>query len=201
MSRLWVLLYSWGFKKWSKWSDHVDHFNVTFNLYNLSCIFIIFISCMKVTESEKFSGLMKFLASFVTVAIFCVVLVFCFFDSYCSFLHVSNGFLSLWPFVFLFWIFFSAPFLKLKLLLFYDSNMLYIGTVFMYGTFNKLGQEVSSSLCLLDAVPLHDLAVPVDADVPSPPWLGLSVQDGRVGDVVVLKHTLLKLTLRCKVFL
>lgn len=36
-------------------------------------------------------------------------------------------------------------------------------------TFNKLGQEVSSSLRLLDAVPLHDLAVPVDADVPSPP--------------------------------
>lgn len=118
MSRLWVLLYSWGFEKWSTWSDHVDHFNVTFNLYNLSCIFIIFISCMKVKESKKFSGLMKFLASFVTVAIFCVIL----------------GFLSVWPFVFLFWIFFFAPLLKLKFLLFYDreQHALHVHTVQAY---------------------------------------------------------------------
>lgn len=49
------------------------------------------------------------------------------------------------------------------------------------------------ALRLLDAVSLHDLAVPVDADVPGPARLGLSVQDGRVGDVVVLKHALFEL--------
>ena len=57
------------------------------------------------------------------------------------------------------------------------------------------------ALGLLDPVPLHDLAVPVDADVPGPARLGLSVQYGGVGDVVVLKHTLLELALRRKVFL
>lgn len=71
----------------------------------------------------------------------------------------------------------------------------------MCGTFNEFGQEVSCSLRLLDPVSLHDLAVPVDADVPSTSRLGLSVQDGRVGDVVVLKYTLLKLALRREVFL
>jgi len=60
---------------------------------------------------------------------------------------------------------------------------------------------VSSTLGLLDAVSLHDLSVPIDADVPGPPRLGLPVQDGRVGDVVVLKHTLLELALWCEVFL
>lgn len=68
-------------------------------------------------------------------------------------------------------------------------------------TFNEFGQEVSSSLGFLHPVPLHDLSVPVDADVPRPSWLGLSVQDGRVGHVVVLKHTLFELTLRREVFL
>ena len=71
----------------------------------------------------------------------------------------------------------------------------------IYFTFNEFGQEVRSSLGLLDTVSLHDLSIPVDADVPRPPRLGLSVQDGRVGHIVVLKHTLLKLTLRCEVFL
>lgn len=71
----------------------------------------------------------------------------------------------------------------------------------MCHTFNEFGQEVSSSLGLLDPIPLHDLSVPVDADVPRPARLGLSVQDGRVGHVVVLKHTLLKLALRREVFL
>lgn len=74
-------------------------------------------------------------------------------------------------------------------------------SILFCSTFNEFGQEVRGSLCLLDTVPLHDLSVPVDADVPGPPRLGLSVQDGRVGDVVVLKHTLLKLTLRREVFL
>lgn len=73
--------------------------------------------------------------------------------------------------------------------------------VFICSTFNEFGQEVRSSLRLLDTVPFHDLSVSVDTDVPRPARLGLSVQDGRVGDVVVLKHTLLKLTLRREVFL
>lgn len=68
-------------------------------------------------------------------------------------------------------------------------------------TFNEFGQEVRGSLRLLHAVAFHDLSVSVDADVPRPARLGLSVQDGRVGDVVVLEHTLLKLTLGCEVFL
>lgn len=58
-----------------------------------------------------------------------------------------------------------------------------------------------SPLCLLDPVPFHDLSVSVDTDVPSPTRLGLSVQDGWISDVVVLKHALLKLALRREVFL
>lgn len=56
-------------------------------------------------------------------------------------------------------------------------------------------------LGLLDPVALHDLSVPVDADVPGPARLGLPVQDGRVRHVVVLKHTLFELTLWSEVFL
>lgn len=69
---------------------------------------------MKVKESKTISGLMKFLASFVTVAIFYVIL----------------GFLS----VFLFWIFFFAPLLKLKFLSFYDreQHALHVHTVQAY---------------------------------------------------------------------
>lgn len=76
-----------------------------------------------------------------------------------------------------------------------------LGTVFVFRTFNELGQEVSSTLGLLDPVSLHHLAVPVDADVPRSTRLGLPVQDGRVGDVVVLEDALLELTLRREVFL
>ena len=76
--------------------------------------------------------------------------------------------------------------------------MLYI---LIRDTFNEFGQEVRGSLRLLHAVPFHDLSVSVDADVPRPARLGLSVQDGRVGDVVVLEHALLKLTLGREVFL
>lgn len=68
-------------------------------------------------------------------------------------------------------------------------------------TFNKFGQEVSRSLGFLNAVSLHDLPIPVDSEVPRSPRLGLSVQDGRVGDVVVFEHTLFKLTLGSEVFL
>lgn len=60
---------------------------------------------------------------------------------------------------------------------------------------------MSGSLSLLDTIPLHDLSVPINPNVPGPARLGLSVQDGRVGDVVVLKHTLFKLTLGREVFL
>lgn len=56
-------------------------------------------------------------------------------------------------------------------------------------------------LRLLDPIPLHDLSVSVDANVPRPTRLGLSVQDGRVGDVVVLEHAFLELTLRREMFL
>lgn len=45
-------------------------------------------------------------------------------------------------------------------------------------TFNKFRQEVCRPLRLLDPIPLHDLSVSVDADVPCPTRLGLSVQDG-----------------------
>lgn len=68
-------------------------------------------------------------------------------------------------------------------------------------TFNKFGQEVSSTLGLLDPVSFHDLSVSVDADVPRSARLRLSVEDGRVGDVVVLEHALLELALGCEVFL
>lgn len=68
-------------------------------------------------------------------------------------------------------------------------------------TFDEFGQEVCSPFRFFDPVPLHDLSVSVDPDVPGPTRLGLSVQDGRVGDVVVLEHTLLELTLRREVLL
>lgn len=74
------------------------------------------------------------------------------------------------------------------------------GIMYIY-TFNEFRQEVCSPLRLLDPIPLHDLSVSVDADVPRPTRLGLSVQDGGVGDVVVLEHALLELTLRREVFL
>lgn len=68
-------------------------------------------------------------------------------------------------------------------------------------TFDEFGQEVRGPFRLFDPVPLHDLSVSVDPDVPGSTRLGLPVQDGRVGDVVVLEHTLLELTLRCEVLL
>ena len=68
-------------------------------------------------------------------------------------------------------------------------------------TFDELRQEVGGALGLLYAVALHDQAVPVDADVPGPARLCLAVQDGRVGHVVVLKYTLLELTLGREEFL
>ena len=55
-------------------------------------------------------------------------------------------------------------------------------------TFDDLGQEVGGALVLLDAVPLHGLAVAVQTQVPGPARVGLPVQHGGVGDVVVLKH-------------
>lgn len=68
-------------------------------------------------------------------------------------------------------------------------------------TFDEFGQEVCGPFRLFDPVPLHDLSVSVDPDVPGSTRLGLPVQDGRVGDVVVLEHTLLELTLRREVLL
>lgn len=57
------------------------------------------------------------------------------------------------------------------------------------------------SLGLLHPVALHNLTVTVDADIPGAPGLGLTVQHGRVRNVVVLKHALFKLTLWSEVLL
>ena len=68
-------------------------------------------------------------------------------------------------------------------------------------TFQGFGEEVGCWLVLLHVVPLHDLALLVQAQVPAPSRLLLPVDHRRVRHVVVLKHRLLELTLRCKVFL
>ena len=60
---------------------------------------------------------------------------------------------------------------------------------------------MGGALGLLHAVALHDQPVAVDADVPGAARLRLAVQDRRVGHVVVLKHTLLELTLGREEFL
>ena len=68
-------------------------------------------------------------------------------------------------------------------------------------TFQGFWEEVGCWLVLLHVVPLHDLALLVQAEVPAPSRLLLPVDHRRVRHVVVLKHRLLELTLRCKVFL
>lgn len=57
------------------------------------------------------------------------------------------------------------------------------------------------SFRLLNPVALHDLAVTVDTDIPRAARLGLTVEHGGVCNVVVLKHTLLELTLWSEVLL
>lgn len=68
-------------------------------------------------------------------------------------------------------------------------------------TLYNFGQEVCSSFGLLHPVALHDLAVTVDTDIPGAARLGLAIEHGGVRNVVVLKHTLLELTLRSEVLL
>lgn len=58
-----------------------------------------------------------------------------------------------------------------------------------------------SSFGLLYPVALHDLAITVDTDIPGAARLGLAIEHGGVCNVVVLKHTLLELTLWSKVLL
>lgn len=58
-----------------------------------------------------------------------------------------------------------------------------------------------SSFGLLHPVALHDLAVTVDTDIPGAARLGLAIEHGGVRNIVVLKHTLLELTLRSEVLL
>lgn len=68
-------------------------------------------------------------------------------------------------------------------------------------TLYNFRQEVCSSFGLLYAVALHDLAITVDANIPGAARLGLAVEHGGVCNVVVLKHTLLELTLWSEVLL
>lgn len=68
-------------------------------------------------------------------------------------------------------------------------------------TLYNFWQEVCSSFGLLYPVALHDLAIPVDTDIPAAARLGLAIEHGRVRDIVVLKHTLLELALRSEVLL
>lgn len=68
-------------------------------------------------------------------------------------------------------------------------------------TFNEFGQKVGCPFGLFDPVSLHDLAVSVDSDVPSPTRLALPVQDWGVCHVVVLKHAFFELALWREVFL
>lgn len=68
-------------------------------------------------------------------------------------------------------------------------------------TLYNFWQEVRSSFGLLYPVALHDLAIPVDTDIPAAARLGLAIEHGRVRDIVVLKHTLLELALRSEVLL
>lgn len=68
-------------------------------------------------------------------------------------------------------------------------------------TFERFGYEVCCSLVLLDVVSLHDAALLVQSQVPGPTRGLLPVQHGGVGDVVVLKHGLLELTLWGEMFL
>lgn len=60
---------------------------------------------------------------------------------------------------------------------------------------------MGSSFGLLYPIALHDLAVTVDTDVPGSARLGLTIEHGGVRNVVILKHTLLELTLWGEVLL
>lgn len=68
-------------------------------------------------------------------------------------------------------------------------------------TFERFGYKVCCGLVLLHVVPLHDSALLVQSQVPGPTRGLLPVQHGGVGDVVVLKHRLLELTLGGEVLL
>lgn len=68
-------------------------------------------------------------------------------------------------------------------------------------TFERFGYKVCCGFVLLHVVPLHDSALLVQSQVPGPTRGLLPVQHGGVGDVVVLKHRLLELTLGGEVFL
>lgn len=68
-------------------------------------------------------------------------------------------------------------------------------------TLYNFRQEVCSSFGLLYPVALHDLAITVDTDIPATARLGLTIEHGRVCNIVVLKHALLELTLRSEVLL
>lgn len=61
--------------------------------------------------------------------------------------------------------------------------------------------EVCSWFGLLHPIALHDLAITVDTDIPGAARLGLAIEHGGVCNVVVLKHTLLELTLWSEVLL
>lgn len=68
-------------------------------------------------------------------------------------------------------------------------------------TFEWFRYKVCGGLVLLDVVPLHDPSLLVESQVPGPARGLLPVQHGGIGDVVVLKHRLLELTLRGKMLL
>lgn len=65
-------------------------------------------------------------------------------------------------------------------------------------TFYRFRQEMCSWFGLFDPVALHGLPLFIEAQKPSSTRLFLSVEHRAVDHVVVFKHRLLKLTLRCK---
>lgn len=68
-------------------------------------------------------------------------------------------------------------------------------------TFQRLRKEVCGRLVLLHVIALHNLPFLIQAQVPAPARLLLSVDHGGVRHVVVLKYRLFKLALRREVFL
>lgn len=69
------------------------------------------------------------------------------------------------------------------------------GWLSVHGHFEWFWDEVCCGLVLLHVVPLHDLPLFVEPQVPRPSRSLLPVQHRGVGDVVVLKNRLLKLAL------
>lgn len=82
-----------------------------------------------------------------------------------------------------------------------EKNVGFIQAALGRPTLYNFRQEMCSSFVLLYPIALHDLTITVDTDIPAAARLRLAVEHGGVRNVVVLKHTLLELTLRSEVLL